>query len=519
MIGSRSTDPSRTQHGRRWVTGVTHEQVARCRVGQHVDHRHELLAAVRHDHAVQVVQHLGRVGVHRREGPGGRPHLGHGGRRGDTTAHDVTDEGDVPPVGEHEGVVEVAADLGPPGRPVVAGDLPPVVADQGLGKHGVLQLLRRGPGLAVELGVVHRGRRPAGQVLGEAHVVLLVEPVLVGGDPGDHADHPAPDPQRHEECTAQLQLAGDAQLLGVTAAGDEHLVGDLVDQLGLPGQRHRASAAGAGGVRGVALVQRDGQLDLAGVDVGDGQPVHPPVTHDVDGTPVGEGGHRQSRHPLDRDVEVEAARQLDGGLGEELQPRGLPAGHHGRLDALEGLGAGVGHDVEEVELGRVGCDRSREREVDRPDRPPSGTQREVDQGAFPSVDAQVGIGPRDGGPPDQHQPSAGADRVGDRSRHRHGDELPPLRLAGRQAAQPDDPRVVALAQGDRGDRRAHGIRHVVGHDLHDGVDRVGRRQLPGDPGQARQALPDPLSDAGRVVAHPEWGHHGLMFAGQPGVCR
>ena len=59
----------------------------------------------------------------------------------------------------------------------------------------------------------------------------------------------------------------------------------------------------------------------------------------------------------------------------------------------------------------------------------------------------------------------------------------------------------------RGDRRAHGIRHVVGHDLHDGVHRVGRRQLPGDPGEAREALPDPLSDAGRVVAHPGWGHH------------
>ena len=227
---------------------------------------------------------------------------------------------------------------------------------------------------------------PPGEVLGEAHVVLVVEPVLVGRHPRDHADHPAAHPQRHEQRTAQLQLARDAQLLGVAGAGDEHLVGDLVDQLGPPGERDRPRTARAGGVRGPALVQRDRELDLARVDVGDGEPVHPAVADDVDGAPVGEGGHGQAGDPVDRDLEVEAARQLDGGLREELQPRGLPPGHRGGLDPLEGLGAGVGHDVEEVELGRVGREVARQGQVDRPDRAACRPQRQRDHGAFAAVD-------------------------------------------------------------------------------------------------------------------------------------
>ena len=392
----------------------------------------------------------------------------------------------------------------------MAGDLPPVVAAHDLGEHRPLQLLGRGPGLAVQLGVVDGGRGPAGEVLGEADVVLVVEPRVVGGDPREHTDDPAADPQGDEQGTAQAQLARDAQLLGVAGPGHEHLVGDLVDELGLPGSRHGAGAGGAGRVGGPALLQGPGQLDLLRVDVGDRQPVHPSVADDVDGAPVGEGGHGQSGHPVDGHLEVEAARELDGGLREEGQAGGLAAGDDGGVDALEGLGTRVGHDVEEVEHDRVGLERAGERQGDRPDGAPGDPQRQGDDGALPAVGSrEVGVG-REHGRGVEHEPSPGADRVGRGGASLHGDQLPALRLAHREPAQPDDPGPLALAQGERRDARAHGIRHVVGHDLGDGVDGVGRRQLAGHPGQAREAVPHAGRRAGVLVTVGLVLHPGIL---------
>ncbi len=132
-----------------------------ARVDQHVDDRGEeaLGALGRLGHlGVQRRQHGGRVGVHRHQGaPAEAQARGLGGRRGAVAGH-VADHHRQAAVGQHEGVVEVAAhQQGALGRLVAGGQPQAAHARQALGQQAVLHRL---PELALgPLGGLAPGRR------------------------------------------------------------------------------------------------------------------------------------------------------------------------------------------------------------------------------------------------------------------------------------------------------------------------------------------------------------------------
>ena len=190
----------------------------------------------------------------------------------------------------------------------------------GVGQHRLLEAYGGRERLAVQLGVVDGDGGPAGHVLGEGEVVLGVVPAGLGGHPGHHAEHPPVRDQRHHDGAAQLEVEGDPHVLLVPRAGDQHLVGDLRDQLGAAGAQHVPGPPRRVRVAGVALLQGPGQLHLLGVDVGDRNALQAVVLDDVDGAPVRERRDHQGRHLRQGLAVVEAAGQLGRGVREEGQP-------------------------------------------------------------------------------------------------------------------------------------------------------------------------------------------------------
>ena len=356
------------QDHRRRMAGVGDHELVLSRVEHQVDERHQLFAAVLREHEIEVAHDDLRCGVHRGVGAYGRPHLRHRRCRRDPSPHDIPDEDGKAVLAKGDRVVEVTADVGAPGRAVVVRDLPVRQRRHGVGQHCPLQLDGRRQRLAVQLGIVDGEGRAPGQVLGEREIVGTVEPLGLSRYPGEHAEGLASGDERHRHGAAQVQVAGDVQLLLVDSAGHEHLVGDLADELASAGTDHTPRAAGCVRVRGVAVLQREGELDLRRVHVLHGHTVESAALDHVDRTPVGKPRHRQPRHPDEGCLVVQAAGQLRRRVGEELELGGL----RGRLvhvaDAVQRLGARVSHDLEELELGGVHGPQPGERQPDHTDR-------------------------------------------------------------------------------------------------------------------------------------------------------
>ena len=73
--------------------------------------------------------------------------------------------------------------------------------------------------------------------------------------------------------------------------GDEHLVGDLLDQLADAGAHDIGRTVRGVHVDGVPLLQLAGQLDLGGVDVRDGEGPQLAVLQHLHRAPVGQRRH------------------------------------------------------------------------------------------------------------------------------------------------------------------------------------------------------------------------------------
>jgi hypothetical protein len=109
-----------------------------------------------------------------------------------------------------------------------------------------------------------------------------------------------------------------SQVLVVVRHLREQLVGDLRDQLRLPGPHHRRDADRIFPLRGPPLLQLAGDGLLVGVRVDHRQPPHRAVrlreVHDGPGPQVGEG---EPGHPLQDRLEVERFGEVPAGIGQE----------------------------------------------------------------------------------------------------------------------------------------------------------------------------------------------------------
>ncbi len=177
----------------------------------------------------------------------------------------------------------------------------------------------------------------------------------------------------------------------VLGGGNEHVVGDLGDELADPRANDLVGASRGIGVGWVLLLQLHDPGLQDDVRVRDGQRTQHTVLEELDGAPVGEVRHCQMRDRLQGVFVVQAAGELDACVGEELE-LGLSVGHVGNdPDPLERLGAGVGEDAEELELGRIEGSLGKGK-ADDADAAAGDLQREADQGAFAvGGHLQVGI--------------------------------------------------------------------------------------------------------------------------------
>ncbi len=132
-------------------------------------------------------------------------------------------------------------------------------------------------------------------------------------------------------------------MLLVDGAGDEHLVGDLVDELAAAGAHHVPRPGRSVRVRWVALLELVGEPDLRRVDVLDGEAVARAVLDQVDRAPVRNARHRHVGDAAQPFVAFERAgehladpREKGGPLfGRALRLVELRRGERGRRQVAE----------------------------------------------------------------------------------------------------------------------------------------------------------------------------------------
>ncbi len=313
-------------------------------------------------------------------GPGvGAEHvaqLGHAGRGLQVVAHDVPDGQGGGTVGQGEGVVPVAADLGGVrGGQVADGHL-----ESGDPRHLRQQVVLHGLGdralALVEAGVVQRHPRAAGDVLqqgeiGGGEVPRLLGPAQGEGSqdlPGaaDGGDGRGVDAGGLEQ-TALLD--GDAGIRGALVGGGPGQGRGHPAQG--PGQRHRRLLGHRRHRPFQVLVVH--QAVAFGVHHG-GAPHLVVLGDQVDDGPVRQPGQHQGHQPAQRLVDVEGGGQPGGGLGEQGQPLEVGQRLGGLLRAgLDGglLRGGVEDDQ------RAGPPVAGVAEVVRGDQPGDGQQGTV----------------------------------------------------------------------------------------------------------------------------------------------
>ena len=217
-------------------------------------------------------------------------------------------------------VVEVPADLALlRGRAVHRRQLPIGQLGQGFRQQARLQGPRDAGAFAVEPSVLDGQRCTLGDLFGELDVARVEGAARFGADKRDRPDRPAPDLHRHEECSAQPDLAQQLEMALVHGRGPQRLLGDLVEERGLAGRDHAPDPAVGLYLLGLVFAQARGQLDPRRVDVGDcdGLPV-PFFVDEVDAAPVGELRHGEAGDVLQCLPVVERGRQQRRGAREEL---------------------------------------------------------------------------------------------------------------------------------------------------------------------------------------------------------
>ena len=161
--------------------------------------------------------------------------------------------------------------------------------------------------LAVEEHRVVDGERgPPRKIFRQLDVRIVVPPVRRRDDERDRPEHPAAGAKRNDHRGAQAELAQVSQVLVVLGGSDEHLVRHLGVELGDARADHVRDPRLRARVDRVALAEASGELDLAGVGVGDHDAVQVPAFVDhLDSAPVRDVAHRQRRELVERRFGVE----------------------------------------------------------------------------------------------------------------------------------------------------------------------------------------------------------------------
>ncbi|AYN36745.1 hypothetical protein DUI70_6251 [Streptomyces albus] len=266
--------------------------------------------------------------------------LGHVRGGGQIVPDHVADHHRHRAVRQREGVVPVPAHLrGVRGRFVAGADIH--AEDLRHRRQQVPLHVLGDPALAlVELGVVHRETRPAGDVVDQGQIGRAERPLLVGAADGERADDPpagaAHRPQRGDHRRVHAGGAEEVLLdLGERGVRRHRVVLGAHQDGGPAAQRLGERHPGGPGGRG----QRAEELlhvDVLAVPVADhGDPAHLALLADqVDHRPVRQSGHDQADQRPQRLVGVQGGGEHGGGLGDQGQPVGHVRG--GGTGALGG---------------------------------------------------------------------------------------------------------------------------------------------------------------------------------------
>ena len=196
--------------------------------------------------------------------------------------------------------------------------------DDGLQTPG----LAGGGGLGGDQARVVDGQRSAlGQLLGERDVGLLVVPARLGRHQREHAEDPAPGGERHGDGRLWGEASGDLAHLGIGDRALEELVGDLWEPPGPAGSHHLRHPGPVLETMREPPAKVAGELDLGGVDVGDGDVRQLAVlVHEVDPVPVGQRWDDELAELLQRALVVEGRVEDVPRLGQRPPSRALGLG-------------------------------------------------------------------------------------------------------------------------------------------------------------------------------------------------
>ena len=314
--------PVRGAHQRRRMPGADKAHPVRHRVELAVDERGHVVLLEGAREAVQALHRGGRPGAVECVGAQRVAELAHHRRRLESVTRDVADHQAHVAVAERYRVVPVAAhvDLGG-GRQVArrefhTGDVWELPRQQALLEGDDRVVLLR-----VQASVVHGHSRPAGEVLGEAQVLLVVAAARFRMDERERAERARARDQGHDHHRAEPDLAERPQLFRIRDRLLEHLPGDLWIQLRAARADHVGHARGRVRVEGEARAQLLREPDLLGVHVRHGGVADGAVlAHQLDPAPGGQARHREVGHLLERLLEVERLRHELARSREECEP-------------------------------------------------------------------------------------------------------------------------------------------------------------------------------------------------------
>jgi hypothetical protein len=134
------------------------------------------------------------------------------------------------------------------------------------------------------------------EVLGQLEILRFEPTLRLGRDQRDRAQATPGNDKRHDDDGGEADLMHDAEVLFVAGGSREHLFGDLGVELSAAGSEHVGYAHGGFRIRRVASLQLVRPRDFRRVLVGNREPFYRALLTDyIDGAPVRQGRHRQSR--------------------------------------------------------------------------------------------------------------------------------------------------------------------------------------------------------------------------------
>ena len=178
----------------------------------------------------------------------------------------------------------------------------------GFGAIGFLRFL-------VETRVGDGESRAGRERFGEFEIVVVVPPLALRQDEGEHAQSFAANLQGHDHGRAQLQPAQQLEVLGIARGLPEQFRGDFRIDLRLAAAD---DAPGRGVVGWIAFPQLAHEAQHIGIDVRDVELLElAAVVDETERTPIGNAGHGQPDDCGQRGLVIERGGEQAAGFGQE----------------------------------------------------------------------------------------------------------------------------------------------------------------------------------------------------------